>query len=365
MRERLTKRRVVYKSVGVKNNWGNNGHEKQAQNRSFEYSAYRGKANGSSAEIKVETGSGKGGLNRGTKLVEHSDCGSSMMDSISGRNCLNSNPSLSSKQRLRWTDELHECFVDAVAQLGGPELATPKCVLRIMGVQGLTIYHVKSHLQKYRLAKYLPDSSSDGKKADIKESGNLHSSLDTSPGMQITEALKLQMEVQKQLREQLEVQKQLQLRIEAQGRYLKEIIEEQQRLGRVLTEVPGSSVSDPATPAPTSGTPLSDKALEPKYESFSSHHEPLTPDSACRVSSPSRSTKAKTDSSTKKQRMSIDIEAGFPGPEMVLTHEMLVSNMPPSCPLVHSGFHVREQFAPVSLASISNEDPGEKFSGSL
>ncbi|KAK1386731.1 hypothetical protein POM88_014909 [Heracleum sosnowskyi] len=51
------------------------------------------------------------------------------------------------KQRLRWTSDLHDRFVDAIAQLGGPDRATPKGVLRVMGVPGLTIYHVKSHLQ--------------------------------------------------------------------------------------------------------------------------------------------------------------------------------------------------------------------------
>jgi hypothetical protein len=33
----------------------------------------------------------------------------------------NSNPNLAARQRLRWTNELHERFVDAVTQLGGPD----------------------------------------------------------------------------------------------------------------------------------------------------------------------------------------------------------------------------------------------------
>ncbi|KAL1566892.1 Myb transcription factor phl7 [Salvia divinorum] len=240
------------------------------------------------------------------------------MDSVGGGNNVTSNANLASKHRLRWTHELHEQFVDAVAQLGGPDRATPKGVLRVMGVQGLTIYHVKSHLQKYRLANYLPDSSSDGTKAEKKDSGDMFSGFDSSSGMQITEALKLQMEVQKRLHEQLEVQRQLQLRIEAQGKYLKKIIEEQQRLSGALLEAPATegilpeseNKTDPGTPAATSEAPFADKlakvcnpAKSISFDESSSHNEPRTPDSDFRVSSPLLSPNERPE---KKQRGSTD-----------------------------------------------------------
>ncbi|CAJ1941580.1 unnamed protein product [Sphenostylis stenocarpa] len=245
---------------------------------------------------------------------------------------LTNNPNLASRQRLRWTNELHERFVDAVAQLGGPD------------------------------PKYLPDSSLDGQKGDKKETGDTLSSIDGSPGMQITEALKLQMEVQKRLHEQLEVQRQLQLRIEAQGKYLRKIIEEQQRLGGVLSEVSDSGVTapvpgdmcqqepddktDPATPAPTSECLLEkaskehapDKSLS-MDESFSSHHEPMTPDSCCHVGSPTDNPKG--ERSTKKQRL--NMEAAYSEPELVLPLE--ISSMS-SYHRPNAIFVCQEQFGP-------------------
>ncbi|KAG6495095.1 hypothetical protein ZIOFF_042886 [Zingiber officinale] len=304
-----------------------------------------------------------------------------MVSNDGGNN--NNNPNLASRQRLRWTNELHNCFIDAVTQLGGPDRslitiiicqnfrglmkillprllllemfnsyevlsilpttgATPKGVLRIMGVPGLTIYHVKSHLQKYRLANCIPDPSTDGVKYEIKDSGDLTSGVESSSGMQITEALKLQMEVQKRLHEQLE------LRIEAQGKYLKKIIEEQQRLNGALTETPraGGSTSagsfsydcsdvdktDSSIPAPNSDPPTQDRDANDDHggtgevlkshsivNSFSS--KTLSTDSTACVSSPSKS--SKHGRPIKRQRCSMS--SGLAETELV-SHHILESS---------------------------------------
>ncbi|XP_058102599.1 protein PHR1-LIKE 3-like [Magnolia sinica] len=139
------------------------------------------------------------------------------------------------KPRLRWTAELHERFVDAVTQLGGPDKATPKSIMRTMGVKGLTLYHLKSHLQKYRLGKQsCKELTENSKDASVAENQAIGSSLspssqimsqDMNDNHRVTEALRVQMEVQRKLHEQLEVQRHLHLRIEAQGKYLQSILE--------------------------------------------------------------------------------------------------------------------------------------------
>ncbi|XP_066349196.1 myb family transcription factor PHL11-like [Miscanthus floridulus] len=142
------------------------------------------------------------------------------------------------KPRLRWTPELHQRFVDAVTKLGGPDKATPKSVLRLMGIKGLTLYNLKSHLQKYRLGIQGKKNTGLELASDGLFSQGLSSTTAHPPGVPaegkntreiaLSDALRYQIEVQRKLQEQIEVQKKLQMRIEAQGKYLKTILEKAQ-----------------------------------------------------------------------------------------------------------------------------------------
>ncbi|KDP44658.1 hypothetical protein JCGZ_19694 [Jatropha curcas] len=128
------------------------------------------------------------------------------------------------KPRLRWTVELHERFVDAVTQLGGPDKATPKTIMRVMGVKGLTLYHLKSHLQKFRLGKQPHKEFNDHSIKDA-PALDLQRSAASSSAMMGRSMNEMQMEVQRRLHEQLEVQRHLQLRIEAHGKYMQNMLE--------------------------------------------------------------------------------------------------------------------------------------------
>lgn len=195
------------------------------------------------------------------------------------------------KPRLRWTAELHERFVDAVTKLGGPDKATPKAVRTRMGVEGLTLYHLKSHLQKYRLGKQPHkevnvDTSRDGSShggpvagygstacrvPEVQVACNSVSSIipaNMTETLQITEALRMQMEVQRRLHEQLEVQRHLQLRIEAQGKYLQSILE---KARETLAGYNVGSIGLEATRAE-----LSELASKVKSECFNSTFSALT-----------------------------------------------------------------------------------------
>ncbi|KAL8172266.1 hypothetical protein V2J09_024070 [Rumex salicifolius] len=202
------------------------------------------------------------------------------------------------KPRLRWTADLHERFVDAVTQLGGPHSqllsfcspsafincvslpdliwkikrkveATPKAILRTMGVKGLTLFHLKSHLQKYRLGKQsgkdMGEASKDGActsssltrisgscHLDSPRTSNSSASLpnsDIDEGLEVKEALRAQMEVQTKLHLRVEAEKHLQIRQDAERRYMAMLesackILADQLAGVSLSDTNGGQITD-------------------------------------------------------------------------------------------------------------------------
>uniref|UniRef100_A0A1J3E1I1 Myb family transcription factor APL n=1 Tax=Noccaea caerulescens TaxID=107243 RepID=A0A1J3E1I1_NOCCA len=151
------------------------------------------------------------------------------------------------KPRLRWTADLHDRFVDAVAKLGGADKATPKSVLKLMGLKGLTLYHLKSHLQKYRLGQQQQGKKQNRAEQNKENAGSSYvhfsncsqgvisneSRFDShhrqSGNVPFADTLRHQVDAQQRFQEQLEVQKKLQMRMEAQGKYLLTLLEKAQK----------------------------------------------------------------------------------------------------------------------------------------
>ncbi|XXG46235.1 hypothetical protein AAC387_Pa02g1136 [Persea americana] len=147
---------------------------------------------------------------------------------------ISSGVATSNKTRIRWTQDLHECFVESVEQLGGADKATPKGILNLMNHDGLTVLHVKSHLQKYRNAKYNLGFAEGRfeRRTNVRDAQQ----IDLETSRHITETLRLQLEVQRCLHEQLENQQRLQMQMEEHGKRLQKILEKQQEKNSNLLE---------------------------------------------------------------------------------------------------------------------------------
>ncbi|EEE68749.1 hypothetical protein OsJ_27440 [Oryza sativa Japonica Group] len=144
------------------------------------------------------------------------------------------------RARLRWTGQLHERFVLAVAELGGADRATPKSVLRAMAVPGLTLYHLKSHLQKYRQAVSRGGNGGGGGSGSLNDrsSSSERQPADHDGDSAADEPRTIAYDgdsdgdAKEGLRDSSRsmVKRHLQLRMEAQGRYLQSVLRRAQQV---------------------------------------------------------------------------------------------------------------------------------------
>uniref|UniRef100_J3MSE3 MYB-CC type transcription factor LHEQLE-containing domain-containing protein n=1 Tax=Oryza brachyantha TaxID=4533 RepID=J3MSE3_ORYBR len=130
-----------------------------------------------------------------------------------------------------------------------PAEATPKTIMRTMGVKGLTLFHLKSHLQKYRLGKQsgkeMVEQSKDAYILGAQSGANLSPRVptpDVKESQEVKEALRAQMEVQRKLHEQVEVQRHVQIRMDAYQNYIDTLLEKACNI--VSEQLNGFTISD-------------------------------------------------------------------------------------------------------------------------
>ncbi|KAE8650941.1 hypothetical protein Csa_001106 [Cucumis sativus] len=127
--------------------------------------------------------------------------------------------SIVSKTRIKWTEELHQRFTNCVDQLGGAQKATPKQLFHLMKTKGLTLIHIKSHLQKYRISQQIQELSKGKSERQINKKETMQGSQNI--GKQLMEVVRQQLHAQSSLNEQLKVQKKLISAIEEQMKQLR------------------------------------------------------------------------------------------------------------------------------------------------
>ncbi|KAL4197867.1 hypothetical protein AMTRI_Chr04g190440 [Amborella trichopoda] len=146
------------------------------------------------------------------------------------------------KPMLKWTPELHQLFLDTVARLGGLDEVSPKVMVRAMGIPGLTVFHLKSHLQRerYKRAKAQGLVHSRSLRNAMSNGDPWIQSMDAMGGIRRMrgaifppdenirmeeEAIQKPISMKREMLQRIEVQKHLKLRMEAQTRYLQTVLE--------------------------------------------------------------------------------------------------------------------------------------------